>query len=374
MELITNKDLKKLHSEFKDVIGILNKRTPKVSEKTKTAIKKIVYSLDSNNRTGYETLKFYIYKIPQQFKNNQNEDLYVSILNIIAERINEKDFLTFFCGTDKFDYTSIFTLISELDNICLKTIDTNSIVKIFEDSKSYYKIRSTLILLTDYDLDKDSVLVNNLINTLSNTENEDKLKSIHTIIVNLRPKTYKKDNNIIDGLINYIKIEKDNTYDKNVNLIINKLIEKRRIDKIDYLNNNIIELIFETNLENYNNKNMKVLIELLNDEFVLTDNWDIRDKIVETTLQMKFLNDKHKDVYSQVISNIILPSDYTDSYFKQCTLDTICNLKSSKTLEILLDIYPFINKYNNNDEKREIINTISSEEPKVKRLVIPIHN
>ena len=50
MELITNKDLKKLHSEFKDVIGILNKRTPKVSEKTKTAIKKIVYSLDSNNR------------------------------------------------------------------------------------------------------------------------------------------------------------------------------------------------------------------------------------------------------------------------------------------------------------------------------------
>jgi len=374
MELITNKDLKKLHSEFKDVIGILNKRTPKVSEKTKTAIKKIVYSLDSNNRTGYETLKFYIYQIPQQFKNNQNEDLYVSILNIIAERINEKDFLTFFCGTDKFDYTSIFTLISELDNICLKTIDTNSIVKIFEDSKSYYKIRSTLILLTDYDLDKDSVLVNNLINTLSNTENEDKLKSIHTIIVNLRPKTYKKDNNIIDGLINYIKIEKDNTYDKNVNLIINKLIEKRRIDKIDYLNNNIIELIFETNLENYNNKNMKVLIELLNDEFVLTDNWDIRDKIVETTLQMKFLNDKHKDVYSQVISNIILPSDYTDSYFKQCTLDTICNLKSSKTLEILLDIYPFINKYNNNDEKREIINTISSEEPKVKRLVIPIHN
>jgi len=374
MELITNKDLKKLHSEFKDVIGILNKRTPKVSEKTKTAIKKIVYSLDSNNRTGYETLKFYIYQIPQQFKNNQNEDLYVSILNIIAERINEKDFLTFFCGTDKFDYTSIFTLISELDNICLKTIDTNSIVKIFEDSKSYYKIRSTLILLTDYDLDKDSVLVNNLINTLSNTENEDKLKSIHTIIVNLRPKTYKKDNNIIDGLINYIKIEKDNTYDKNVNLIINKLIEKRRIDKIDYLNNNIIELIFETNLENYNNKNMKVLIELLNDEFVLTDNWDIRDKIVETTLQMKFLNDKHKDVYSQVISNIILPSDYTDSYFKQCTLDTICNLKSSKTLEILLDIYPFINKYNNNDEKREIINNIADEEQKVKHLVIPIHN
>jgi len=374
MELITNKDLKKLHSEFKDVIGILNKRTPKVSEKTKTAIKKIVYSLDSNNRTGYETLKFYIYQIPQQFKNNQNEDLYVSILNIIAERINEKDFLTFFCGTDKFDYTSIFTLISELDNICLKTIDTNSIVKIFEDSKSYYKIRSTLILLTDYDLDKDSVLVNNLINTLSNTENEDKLKSIHTIIVNLRPKTYKKDNNIIDGLINYIKIEKDNTYDKNVNLIINKLIENRRIDKIDYLNNNIIELIFETNLENYNNKNMKVLIELLNDEFVLTDNWDIRDKIVETTLQMNFLNDNHKALYSQAISNVILPSDYKDSYFKQCTLDTICSLKSPKTLEILLDIYPFINKYNNNDEKREIINTISSEEPKVKRLVIPIHN
>ena len=374
MELITNKDLKKLHSEFKDVIGILNKRTPKVSEKTKTAIKKIVYSLDSNNRTGYETLKFYIYQIPQQFKNNQNEDLYVSILNIIAERINEKDFLTFFCGTDKFDYTSIFTLISELDNICLKTIDTNSIVKIFEDSKSYYKIRSTLILLTDYDLDKNSVLVNNLINTLSNIDNEDKLKSIHTIIVNLGPQTCKKDNNIIDDLINYIKIEKDNTYDKNVNLIINKLIEKRRIDKIDYLNNNIIELIFETNLENYNNKNMKVLIELLNDEFVLTDNWDIRDKIVETTLQMNFLNDNHKALYSQAISNVILPSDYKDSYFKQCTLDTICSLKSPKTLEILLDIYPFINKYNNNDEKREIINTISSEEPKVKRLVIPIHN
>ena len=177
------------------------------------------------------------------------------------------------------------------------------------------------------------------------------------------------------GKINYIIAYKnDDRYDNNLSLIIDKLSDRYTMKEVDFLNNDTFKLLLETNLKNYDNENMDVIIRLLNRKFITSNNIILKEQIINNILEKEFPNELYKSLYISVINNIVFSNDDLNNMaFQQKIVDMLKDIKSTKSLQLILDIYPFIDKYNNNDEKYEVISSISSDDQKVRKLVIPIN-
>lgn len=374
-------NLDELYSTIKGRIKATEKQGMKVSREVKTALKNMVYSIKTYR--GYKILYEYEYDITKFIPDTKqkyyevNKDLYIRLLKIISKRINEKKFSYMFessisLGNSILECMSNLDEISKLYKIGIPT-NLEKILKILEESKSRLKIRSAIMLLKNINIINDSCLEERIIDSLTKIDNENKLNQIYTILLNNSYNFSKKINPTIEAFLDYIEIEENEKYDENLNSIISIICNPHTINQIDPLDNNIVELIGEANLNNHDNENMDVIINLLSKKFIVSDNWFIREAIVNNTLEMKFSNDFHKQLYIKVIENIVFSHDNLENAsFQQKIVDMLKDIKSTKSLELILDIYPFIDKYNSNDEKYEIIGALTNT--KVKKLIISVNN
>lgn len=368
-----------LYWDFKKKIKCIEKEESKVSSDVKKAIKNMICSID--NFYAYELIydnSFYITECVPNRRNAfyVNEEWYIRLLNIVSKRINDDKF-EFMFERHHGESVSLFDCIKNIEEISKYDGEENinELLSILENSISKYKIKNALLLLKYIDNIKDYELESLLLIVLKNTSNEKKLKQLYTVLCNNR---YDFDNNInksINCFVNYIIAYKnDDRYDNNLSLIIDKLSDRYTMKEVDFLNNDTFKLLLETNLKNYDNENMDVIIRLLNRKFITSNNIILKEQIINNILEKEFPNELYKSLYISVINNIVFSNDDLNNMaFQQKIVDMLKDIKSTKSLQLILDIYPFIDKYNNNDEKYEVISSISSDDQKVRKLVIPIN-
>ena len=78
------------------------------------------------------------------------------------------------------------------------------------------------------------------------------------------------------------------------------------------------------------------------------------------------------DTINEVISKLIILN--TDEKVKEHLLNKLKDIKSKSSLEMILDIYPFIEKYSDSDNRVNVIDSICKDDTLVKKLVIPMDN
>ena len=90
---------------------------------------------------------------------------------------------------------------------------------------------------------------------------------------------------------------------------------------------------------------------------------------------MNFSNDLHKELYTKAMFDVVWANTaLNNAEFQQKMVDLLSKTKSTKALELMIDIYPFVNKYNTEEQKYDTICSLSDNEDKIKKLVIPIKN
>lgn len=378
-----NNDLNGLYNELKFTVKNNNKNV-KIPKSVKEAVKNMIYSVDNYN--SYDILKHSLYDISYCIPNTKSkyqtvdENLYISLVNIIANRINNAD--------DRYMIEGILDCLHNLDEISKQKLDScdfniKDLLKILEESNSKLKIQNSLILLNEINNIDNPALVSNIIADLTKTDNENKLEQIHIMLSSrfknslLGNPEYKKIFcDITSQFLKYIEIEKNDKYDEYLIEILKTFYGCNFMLMIDPSdNNNIIKSILEANLENYDNENMETLIKILGKNFINSKNQDLRKSIIETTLNMDFSNDLHKELYTKAMFDVVWENTaLNNAEFQQKMVDLLSKTKSTKALELMIDIYPFVNKYNTEEQKYDTICSLSDNEDKIKKLVIPIKN
>ena len=376
-------DLNGLYNELKFIVKNNNKNV-KIPKPVKEAVKNMVYSVDNYN--SYDILKHSLYNISCCIPNTKSEyqtideNLYISLVNIIANRINNID--------DRYMIEGILDCLYNLGEISKQKLDScdfniKDLLKILEESNSKLKIQNSLMLLNEINNIDNPALVSNIIANLTKTDNENKLEQIYIILSSgfknslLSDPEYKKRfYDITSQFLKYIEIEKNDKYDEYLIEILKTFYNCNFMHMIDPSdNNNIIESILEANLENYDNENMETLIKILGKNFINSKNQDLRKSIIETTLNMDFSNDLHKELYTKAMFDVVWANTaLNNAEFQQKMVDLLSKTKSTKALELMIDIYPFVNKYNTEEQKYNTICSLSDNEDKIKKLVIPIKN
>lgn len=378
-----NNDLNGLYNELKFTVKNNNKNV-KIPKSVKEAVKNMIYSVDNYN--SYDILKHSLYDISCCIPNTKSkyqtvdENLYISLVNIIANRINNAD--------DRYMIEGILDCLHNLDEISKQKLDScdfniKDLLKILEESNSKLKIQNSLILLNEINNIDNPALVSNIIADLTKTDNENKLEQIHIMLSSRfknsllgNPEYKKRFCDITSQFLKYIEIEKNDKYDEYLIEILKTFYGCNFMPMIDPSdNNNIIKSILEANLENYDNENMETLIKILGKNFINSKNQDLRKSIIETTLNMDFSDDLHKELYTKAMFDVVWENTaLNNAEFQQKMVDLLSKTKSTKALELMIDIYPFVNKYNTEEQKYDTICSLSDNEDKIKRLVIPIKN
>ena len=383
---LLNKHLKKLAKEFKEEIKEKESKGYKISTPTRNSLFNLVHSIesmDAYNIVNKEKYRF-LNTIPDEYeiRNKINEELYRSMINIISDKVNDKN-NTFIFNGDNNDF-DIFECLSYIESISerhLYNLDFvfNNLIKIIIKSNNKLKIKTALNLLFVINEIGNKDLENKLIDILKSTED---LNKIHLLYILSTRVPFNKDdliNNYVDKILDYILIENNEEYNKNLNEIIIKIFNSKVINKIKY-DVSIIDYILKINLENSNNKNMEVILNLLDSDIITTSYTDSLKFMINNTLKINFINEEHKKVYIKILNNIVFKSDNTQirDYF----INKLSETSSIKSMKALLDLYPFIKEYCEGAEKQifdqlyDIENNINKQfksDILKKKLIIPVN-
>lgn len=383
---LLNKNLKKLAKEFKEEIKDKESDGYKISTPTQNTLFNLVNSIESIE--AYNIVNrgksCFLNTIPDEYeiRNKINEEIYRSMINVISNRVNDKNNGYIF-NSDNRDF-DIFDCLSNIESISerhLYNMDfvLNNLIKIIIKSNNKLKIKTALNLLFVINEIGNKDLENKLIDILKSTED---LNKIHLLYILSKRVPFNKDdliNNYVDKILEYILIEKSEEYDKNLDEIILRVFRHEVLNKIKY-DDNIIDFILKTNLENSNNKNMEVILNLLDSDIITTSYTDSLKFMINNTLKMNFACEEHKKVYIKILNNIVFKSDNTQirDYF----INKLSETSSIKSMKALIDLYPFIKEYCEGAEK-EIFDQLYDIENNTnkqfksdilkKKLIIPVN-
>lgn len=280
------------------------------------------------------------------------------------------------------DNYSIFDCLYQIDDISKKYIDSignnvNILIYLIRLNKNNLKVSAALNLLHDINKIGQQELVNDLVEFLRDTNNNKKIEEMYDLISIIIDNPTAKKCGCGVTILEYIKkyINNEN-YDKYLSIIIKKFIKNDTINNVDCWS--AINYILSIILNNYNNENIELIIQFLDDITISKDNKDYVFIVLEDIIKINFINDEHKKLYLKVLKDIF-SSDIDDKVIKYL-IDKVNDINSTKTLQLLIDIYPLIIKYSCTSEEyvvNELINFDKLEnmpcKGKKKKLILPIN-
>lgn len=374
-----NNEIKKLDKDLK----YYYKNVPKDIKK---GLKNLIYFPTKIDEIELlKSSRFQIINSLKSIDKETNEKIYLDILNEIRKVMLEtKEDYEF---DKELAFTNTFYILSNVKNI-------DKILKGQEDNaKNIYKNILDIIRKQnlEYILTLD-ILIQNINVFMKNTSNFDLLNRITNIMrINNNPIKSKQIYNIFKNYEDkYTNFNSTNAI-SNIKLLINYIDKDYKEEKIDNYLLKIIETVYEKiiysdfpyellkivlNIITLNDKdnNIKLIIKLLvDDNFVYMKNKELQTNIIDTIISLDLKDEQYIDKITKIINNIINDTkNNKNEEVNKYVLNKIKEIKLSKTLDILLDIYPFLNKYTNEEDTINIIKTLPKGNTLTKKLVIPI--
>ena len=314
--------------------------------------------------------------LPYEDEGEKQNEVFIKLLDVINEKNMGLENVHFF------DEPSIFTALRYVENISnnLDKVDKDKIFGILKsqnNDKNYkYKVKVTLKFLINFSSIKDKDIIENSIFILLG-DNYNKIRVLESLID--KYESHIINDEMIKMFLKSIIYESNNINVNNINKIINKIctFNQEEMDFIYenlYLVKNLIQKITY-----YNHSNINIIVDLIDNKFIRI-NKEIQYIIIDKTVEMKFSGEEHIKLYKKIVNNILTDSKNYNvvSYY----LNKITEVKSLKSLEMLLDLYPFMSKHTKSSHNY-IFNQLSDldnlenidydDKTKRKKLIIPLN-
>ena len=355
------KEEKQLERSKKDLIKTF-KEMCKYSESKydKEIIDYVIEVINSvNNRQDFKFLNEHFYLIKSNMPNKEQKNLYntyKSLLNIIRRRFNknQSEYLITYNGD------TVFHLLNNVPYIDLRITDTKS-NSVYNTLLSNNKIQAeSNILFVQKILTK--TIDANYINVIFDAINSDNtyLRNILCIILRSeRNLANVQSQEVILSIVNKIKKldKKDitHTFKSNlfnlINILFQNIFVNIKVYNIDFINHVI---------DNLDNKNMGIIIDVMKDEtFISIEDTKLQIEIINMVNKLTVTDKEFKTNIEKIITNVIAMSH--DREYINYILKKLEYIKSNKSLKMLIEINPFIEKYVTNESKKEIISTLSRD-------------
>jgi len=368
-----------------------------LDKKIKDLVREIKKDFKCKEHEGYvidesvkRTILEGVYYIKDKYTYNMFKDNLFTILfnipdhiekqNEISETIYKKLLDEFYFNMDiTHEYECNMSIISCINNIKKITewnrrqLSSNSVI-LFENirhSGNKNKKHICLKLLKNIENLHNQILETKIINILDKTEDENKLKVLDSLIEFIKCPQASLLSIYIDKILDYIELENDEKYFQNLNKIVNNfyylITHSKKVEIED------LEQVLKINLENYNNKNINLLLRLINVNLYNIDPFNIsllQSKILDMDYTGKEFEDKFIDIINKIVLNI------EDINLQEKIIERVCSVKNVKSLEVFTDLYPILNKYSNEEDLIDVVDELSKENIEilgnVKKLTIPI--
>ena len=260
-------------------------------------------------------------------------------------------------GNDDIIYQNILDIIKKQNPVDISTITT-----ILDNISIFIKNPNNLNLLNDILIliKKSSDIKSKQINKLFGFYNYDQTRTNDNAIRNIKT------------ILNYIDIEYDDKkIDKNLLLLIETINNNITINEISQ---DLLKILLENIKHIDKDININIMIKLLlNNDYLYLKDKDIQSNIIYTIMYLDIPNEEYKNKITKIISIII--SNYKNNKnieINEQILNKLKEIKSIKSLDLLLDTYDFLNKYTKEEDILNIIKTFPVNNNLTKKLIIPI--
>ena len=381
------REIKMINQDQKELCKFILKGQ-KIKKKVKGVLIDTINNIDSiyalDNLSYYRAL---LYNTIPTYKNNKEKELsnydklYIDLLNIIKEYIQNDEY-RFMFRNDHYNRT-IYCLINDLSGIMSRFSyeDIKYILKCIKDSGNI-RINEvkTYLRLCNYVYIEEKELNHILIDYIKDIKDENKQLLVNKVLRNFYSFSIDKNaKGYVFRLLDDINECKDdnklNIIDRFLEIIYNKgyLKEENKFNK--YFFGDILDVIES----DYNNKNINIYLDLLNeDKFINSNNLGTVDKAYLLRLLLHIdINEESKQLFFDYIKQVILQckNEELRKYF----IKKIEDIKYNKSYEWLIEFYPIIIKYGDIayqkgyiDELTNIYDNIGSNDTVQKKLTIQI--
>ena len=377
---ILSKKQKELYKKFKT-----RNKDEKINKEVEDAIFSLIYAPTTlENHINLEDHYYDIENsIPKYMKKKKKDELsdvhklYIELLSIIKYNFEYPKEYQHAIKKQSFPNTNIYDLLGNVDeiqsNFTQDIIDDLLDVLTFSKDKVKIDLAIKILMLAKESIDLEIISI--LAVFIKNTDNLDKLEDINTIIGKVY---YIKGKDFVSKSYKFIKLiinKKDGEYYEDLlKETINTLFNTGIV--ISYLEPTEIELLcyILKREHNINEKNINTIISIISDKnFYCIKDKDIRNNILNTLLTINILGDKIY-IYKKYMLNIYARCQ--SNRVKEYLLEKLNEIKSIKSLKLIVDIYPDMISHIEIEDTNKLIDNIvefeNLDSTKKKELVIPI--
>ena len=378
---LTNKQ-KEMHNKFKAVC-----KERKINKYFKIQIKNIIYApttledfkeVEENFSTIENSIPKYYSKKSKSSGTEDEHALYLFFLEIIEKQFNIEKEQRHLIKKQRFPEINIYDLLSVTKNITNK-IDKATLGELRSGllnpmNKPKVEILMKLLLLCDVDISAEDIKEIGMF-AIYNQEDEKRIELLNTILSKPNYIKNKIFETKIKKFANVIMYNFDD-YDYNVlkeviDLLFNDNYRIKHIneDEIDFLLN-ILKKSY-----NLNKKNKDVILEFIDEYyFHYMEDKKIRKTILETLADIDIIAEQKSWLYKKYLIELV--AKCKNDIIKDYLLKKLKDIKSPKSLKLIVDIYPSIISHINIEDTIKVIDNIVDfeklESTKKKELIIPI--
>ena len=378
---LTNKQ-KEMHNKFKSTC-----KERKINKYFKIQIKNIIYApttledfkeAEENFSTIENSIPKYYSKKSKSSGTADEHALYLFFLEIIEKQFNIEKEQRHLIKKQRFPEINIYDLLSVTKNITNK-IDKATLGELRSGllnpmNKPKVEILMKLLLLCDVDISAEDIKEIGMF-AIYNQEDEKRIELLNTILSKPNYIKNKIFETKIKKFANVIMYNFDD-YDYNVlkeviDLLFNDNYRIKHIneDEIDFLLN-ILKKSY-----NLNKKNKDVILEFIDEYyFHYMEDKKIRKTILETLADIDIIAEQKSWLYKKYLIELV--AKCKNDIIKDYLLKKLKDIKSPKSLKLIVDIYTSIISHINIEDTIKVIDNIVDfeklESTKKKELIIPI--
>lgn len=307
-----------------------------------------------------------IRNLPTKTVNFIKQDMFLDVLNILKERIDNDVAKNLLC--EKIYYTDynifdFFSTLSKNDISVLNEDNRNNFILFLKNENDKLKISTIIVLFNLAFIIKNNNIVSYVFSIIPKL-NEKKLGVLFELLNIIDYSTVEVSDSIIRILIEFIeKYDFDDKLYNNYSSLVKILFDK---DLSKIKDNSINKILNYMKTGNQNNINL--LLSVLSNDLFLKKDKKFQDIVFDVVMRLEIDNDNKYLLLNTILNDFIMKSEST--YIRDYLLDKLLFINSIYSLQMLVDIYPFLSKYSNDDSIINAIDSVPLDKSQSKKLTI----